>query len=248
MLLTGDEIISAHQAGEIVIDPFVPQNVNSASYDVSLGPFCYRQVPASVRYNRRLPSRMDYGYNPYDAKCIQASWQLDRAISASTLPKMEGVDDNDFVIPIGPKEIILAHTLEFIGSTMLPGGCSITTQMHSRSSSVRNCIDVCGSGGLGDHGYHSIWTLEVQNLSVHYTTYLVVGRRYAQISFYRTETTSRDYAAHGKYQAAADLERLRASWRPTMMLPRTHLDREVGSSDQHQQLIQELIQLHPIER
>lgn len=251
MLLTGEEIIAAHQTGEIVIDPFCPDNVNSGSYDVSLGPLYWRQrVPRRrpfpfAEYHHGVPTRVDQYYNPYSQSQVDATWELHHAESPTVL--LEGIDAQDLVIPIGPKEIILAHTLEFIGSVPQATGTCITTQMHARSSTIRNCIDVCGSGGFGDAGYFSIWTLEVTNLSPHYTTYLVVGRRYAQISFWRTAPTQRNYAHDGKYQADQSLAEMKASWKPTMMLPRAYQDREVGATSEHQTLVQQLLRDHPIE-
>lgn len=38
MILTGKKILEARQAGDIIIDPFVPENVGPNSYDVTLAP------------------------------------------------------------------------------------------------------------------------------------------------------------------------------------------------------------------
>ena len=253
MLMTGDEIGAAREAGEIVIEPFCEANVNTASYDVTLGPFCYRQVSPRRRprpfteYQQGREIRIDPNYNPYDENHIAASWRLDRAVPAFTQAEQEGIDDDDFVIPIKPKEIILAHTLEFIGSVPFHNGIAITTQMHSRSGSVRNCIDVCGSGGWGDHGFCARWTMEVVNTSSYYVEPLVAGRRIAQISFFRTTPILRNYAVEGKYHAGMSLEQLRQSWHPGLMLPRSYLDREVGKPNPHRALIRELIHKYPIE-
>ena len=248
MLMTGDEIVEAHGTGEIAIDPFLPANVNTASYDVALGPFFYRQHPhglatdVSSNSHFRGPTAWRL-YNPYDQRYIEKTWVLETADPAFKFPTMEGIDDDDFVIAIGPKEIILAHTLEFIGSVPQLKGISITTMMHSRSSSVRNCIDVCGSGGFGDAGFCSRWTLEIINNSSHYTTYLVVGRRLAQISFHRIAPIKRDYAQEGKYHGGMSLEELKKNWTPEMMLPRMYKDREVGKANLHQKLINSLLKL-----
>lgn len=257
MILTGDEIIKAHRGGTIAVDPFCLENVNTCSYDVTLGPWFYRQMHPTKRpapfaeYKRGIPlhpARNDY--NPYAQKHIEASWRLYAAEPVGLIGlHIDGVNHDDLVVPIEPKEIILAHTLEFIGSVPQPEGISITTAMHSRSSSVRNCIDVCGSGGWGDHAFFSRWTMEVVNHSPHYTCYLVVGRRIAQISFHRTAPIQRTYRdITGKYQLGDSLEELKRSWTPEMMLPRMYQDREVGKSNRHRRLIQELIHKYPIEQ
>lgn len=250
MLLNGDEILKARRAGEIVIDPFLTANINSHSYDVSLGPFYYQQRPYKTWWLRKgFPTIISDTnvYNPYDEQHTKDAWELCRADEASLLGYVtEGIGRNDLVIPIGPKEIILAHTLEFIGSVPRPEGISITTMMHSRSSSVRSCIDVCGSGGFGDAGFCSRWCMEIVNTSPHYFCYLVVGRRIAQISFHRTEPIQRDYAQEGKYHAGLSLEELREKWHPSMMLPRVYQDREVGKPNRHRKLINQLIKKYPI--
>jgi len=239
MLLTGDEIIKAEVAGEIIIDPFDARNVNTGSYDVTLGPWYYRQQKP---HERMRPVRVPFydSYNPYDQQHVEATWELCCATPATYL-NAKGIAKDDLVISIDPKEIILAHTLEFIGSVPQPDGISTTTQMHSRSSSVRNGIDVCGSGGFGDHGFCSRWTMEIVNTSPYYTTYLVVGRRYAQISFFRTSPIQRNYAAEGKYHAGKALADLRVSWHPSMMLPRVYEDYEVTAGTPNKALIENLL-------
>lgn len=242
MLLTGDDIVKARAAGEIVIDPFDARNVNTGSYDVTLGPWYYRQRQP---HEREQPLRV-YAhecYNPYDQEHTEGTWKLCSADPATYL-NAKGIFKDDLVISIGPKEIILAHTLEFIGSTPQPErGISVTTQMHSRSSSVRNGIDVCGSGGFGDAGFCSRWTMEVVNTSPHYTTYLVVGRRYAQISFFRTNPIHRNYADEGKYHAGKSLADLQATWHPSMMLPKAYDDYEVTKGNSNKDLIEKLLQI-----
>lgn len=248
MLLNGDDIIKARDAGEIIIDPFDKRNVNTGSYDVSLGPWYYRQRELADRNNQFWEVHTDEqenGYNPYDQNHIRSTWMLCQAIPEDRLSAcISGVASDDLIIPIGPKEIILAHTLEFIGSIPYHTGIKITTQMHSRSSSVRNGIDVCGSGGFGDHGFCSRWTMEIVNTSPRYTAYLVVGRRYAQISFFRTNLIQRDYAKEGKYQAAGkSLADLQKSWHPSMMLPKAYKDWEVEEGTPNKVLIEKLLKL-----
>jgi len=256
-LMNGNDILDARAREEIVIDPFMEDNVNTGSYDVRLGPFYYRQGSSSwntiIAYHEH--PYLSAPYNMYDARHVEVAWVLNRAIkvhdywediASLLLPRAPrefiGIDPNDYIIPIGPKEIILGHTLEFIGSVPQPDGAiSITTQMHSRSSSVRNCTDVCGSGGYGDHGFCGRWTMEIVNHSQHHTAILVVGRRIAQISFYRTAPIKRDYAAEGKYHAGLALKELQTQWQPDMMLPRSYDDWEVKQGTPHRELIEEML-------
>lgn len=240
MLLTNNEIIDAHHSYEIVIDPFDHRNVNSASYDVRLGPHYFVQGPPP-------PGSMRYGgcpvYDLHNSEVVNAVWQHKIATPVATSGPANGSEPSQqYVIWIKPKQIILAHTLEFIGS---PGAqANITTQMHSRSSSVRNCIDVCGSGGWGDHGFCNRWTMEIVNTSPEYAIPLVVGTRIAQISFFRTKTAHQDYATHGKYQNTSNLEEMKVNWRPEMMLPKSYNDWESEKGVPDKDLIQRLIDKH----
>ena len=71
--------------------------------------------------------------------------------------------------------------------------------------------------------------MEVTNNSRYYTIPLVVGRRVAQIVFFETEpieNIEQDYIRTGKYQHSEQIEDLKRSWRPQMMLPRMYDDRE----------------------
>lgn len=98
--------------------------------------------------------------------------------------------------------------------------------MKARSSFGRNFIEVCKCAGLGDVGYINRWTMEITNNSRYYQIPLVVGRRIAQITFFKTGMTG-DYAKGGKYQDGARLSELIESWRPDAMLPKLYRDWEL---------------------
>lgn len=71
--------------------------------------------------------------------------------------------------------------------------------------------------------------------SRYYCIPLVVGRRIAQIVLFDTDGTlsaraggtQQSYEQSGKYQQSSDLAQLRANWRPSDMLPKMYLDREI---------------------
>ena len=84
--------------------------------------------------------------------------------------------------------------------------------------------------------------MEVVNHSPYYSTSLLVGRRYAQISFHRTAPIHRAYTSTGKYQTSEVLDELKKNWTPETMLPRMYEDREVGKKNPHQQLIRSLVE------
>ncbi len=218
MLLGKPEIERNIASGDIVIDPFEPENLGSAQYDVTIGENFYREA-----------NHFGSLYNPFDEKQVRQKWELCRAIThedwieRSGAP-LVGVHDNDKLIIVGPGETILAHTQEFIG-----GACNhITTMMKARSSMGRNFFEVCKCAGMGDAGYFNRWTMEVTNNSRFHQIPIVVGRRVAQLLFFAIEPVAAAdvYDVAGKYQSSKSLAELKASWSPEQMLPKQWRDRE----------------------
>lgn len=200
--------------GLIIIDPYEPENVKGASIDVCLGEYYYRLQKTSGSRIRNL----------YSPNCARELWgQVQRA---KTLQEHDIVLDNvrpdEQIILLGPKEMIMAHTAEFVGSKN-----GFVAEIKGRSSFRRNAFTVCGDGNWGDPGYIGRWTMVLENHS-HDTVPLVVNRRIAQIIFdevyegenYHTEGVG------GKYQRAKSLEEIKASWTPDIFLPQMHHDRE----------------------
>jgi dCTP deaminase len=219
----------------IIIEPFCESHLATSSYDVTLGPFFYReQRPSNYEENCLFP------YNPYSKKQVEQIWgkpfeaqkvssileQKNQEVFKEVLK--EGISTKDSVIWIRPGETILAHTNEFIG-----GLHSITTMMKARSSFGRNFIEICKCAGWGDIGYINRWTMEITNNSKYYTIPLVVGRRIAQIVFFKTEgilDSAYPEITNSKYQKTTTFAVLQKNWNPQMMLPRLYLDRECSSS------------------
>lgn len=207
--------------GTVIIDPFVNFNLKTSSYDVTLGEWYWKE---------RNPSGRHTVHNMYDKKSTDKVWEGPcRAELASDLRDrvgvtLENIPDGAKVILLGPGETILGHTNEFIGGRQI-----CVAKMYARSSLGRNFIEVCKDAGWGDIGYFNRWTMEITNNSKHFSIPLVVGRRIAQMVFYEVEPLEGDYVGEkGKYQISAELEELKKVWHPDMMLPRMHLDKEVG--------------------
>lgn len=218
----------------IVIHPFDDRNVNTSSYDVSLGDWYF--VERRPSWWRRLIGRPGI-YNIWDYDAVKRHWgDPQGALTARmVMPKWfgrwkwKGIDPDDLVILVPPKHTILAHTVEFIGGreAIKLNDYPPTTMMKARSSYGRNGIEVCKCAGYGDVGYVNRWTMEITN-NLHSTVPLVVGRRIAQIVFMETgPLDGGSYETTGKYQATADLDALKAGWSPWAMLPRLDRDRDV---------------------
>jgi len=218
MALSDTAIRERIQSGTIVIDPLKDKHLGTSSYDVSLGPWFFReQKPQNMRV-----------YNVYNPRHTEQVWGKEPEYAPYTQDALEevefvGIAPDDRVILIEPGETILAHTEEFIG-----GKDHITTMMKARSSMGRNFLEVCKCAGWGDVGYVNRWTMEITNNSRYYSIPLVVGRRIAQIIFFDVgEIENQDYTATGKYQTTPDLEEIKANWSPQMMVPKMYNDREI---------------------
>jgi dCTP deaminase len=220
MALSDKRILEEMEAGNVIIDPFVRSNLNTSSYDVTLGDWYYREHPIDSRI-----------FNIWSKGHVERVWgEPKRALPArrelASYPgfNFEGFDPGDQIILIEPGETILAHTREFIGGRR----CN-TTMMKARSTMGRNFIEVCKCAGWGDVGYNNRWTMEITNNSRHHIIPLVIGRRIAQICFFHTGEALDDYGSSqdGKYQNSTDMEEMKRSWDPSMMLPRLYKDREI---------------------
>ncbi len=233
-VLSNKQILEALNKGEIIIDPFDPQNLSTSSYDIRLGEYYYEEqiTPA---YWGNLPI-----FNPYDKERVDRVWgRFQKALPAHEVYAQHykgqrkfdliGIEDVDLIILIPPQATILAHSQEFIG-----GVRNHTSMMKARSSFGRSFIEVCKCAGWGDIGYFNRWTMEITNNSQYYSIPLVVGRRIAQIAFLQTGSiidqelgVIDDYSLEGKYQTTSDLQKLKDSWVPEMMLPQLYKDRDI---------------------
>ena len=163
-LLSDVSIKRAMGNGSIIIEPFIPSNLATTSYDVTLGPFFFRETNPEPGYGtqRLSPSFLPFFalltlnydvyhtctlgiYNPYSKDMVDQIWgtpqkaESHKQWSERMGSKMlDNIGPDDLIIWIKPGETILGHTMEFIG-----GRNSITTMMKARSSMGRNFIEVC---------------------------------------------------------------------------------------------------------
>lgn len=214
------EIREGFDSGNIVIDPFNDKHVNGSSYDVLLGEYFYK---SGNEYTNTL-------YNPYDEEAVAKHFgevmraeplaEHSRIIEQLGIKAIKNIPADHPVIILRPHERILAHTHEFIG---IKQG---TTSMQARSSTGRNGIVVCMDAGWGDPGYINRWTMEIKNHNEQYVV-IPIGIRIAQIVFHHTGAVDGEYSSlSGKYQTtgAHDLETIKANWKPSDMLPKSHKD------------------------
>ena len=219
-LLSRPQILRYMEEGDIVVEPFERRNLGTASYDVRLGPWFFRE------HMQRGTPRV---FNPLDENEVREYWgQPEFAVSAGVWMAKNGplqnIDASDLIVVIERGETILSHSIEFIG-----GRHCVTTEMRARSTMGRNGMTVCKCAGWGDVGFCNRWTMEMTNLSGR-AIVLPVGLRVAQIAFYAVDPIDADsYAGDGgKYQGTDDVAAMMAGWRPEQMLPRLYADRDIG--------------------
>ena len=229
MLVSRNDILRFMEEGTIVIDPFDEKNLGNSSYDVTLGPYYYRETQPECILYRTSKTPI---YNMYDKKDVRRVWgskHLEAKSLASHNMKLENIEPTDQVIWLDPGESILAHTQEFVG-----GRIDVNTEMKARSSMGRNFITVCRCAGWGDVGYINRWTMEITNNSRFHHIPLVVGRRVAQITFSKVAEIENNHSyeqkSDSKYQTETDLEKLQEQWSPEQMIPRMWLDREINQN------------------
>ena len=221
MALSDKKILESMKEGSIIIEPFKKANLATSSYDVTLGEYFFPE---------QTPKHFENLYNVYDKKHIERVWGTTakrakpaKEILAKYKFEYDSIRPDDLIILLAPGETVLGHTQEFIG-----GRDHITTMMKARSSLGRSFIEVCKCAGWGDVGYINRWTMEITNNSTHYYIPLVVGRRIAQSIFFETGPILKsDYAKGGKYQSSGSVKQLKKNWKPTDMLPRLYLDRDI---------------------
>lgn len=198
----------------IFIEPFNPANLATDCYDVTLGEWYFRPTNRGSRI-----------FNPY---CSQGVWDLwgepQEAQSASVeferqrVPVPQAISPDDRVIIIEPHEMILAHTVEFIGGTVNVAGC-----MQGKSGWSRAGISVCRDAGLGDIGYINRWTMEITNENPHHSVPLIVGRPIAKIAFFECRNSLEETDLYGgSYQKSTNLEEIKRNWTPKNMLPKLY--------------------------
>lgn len=219
MVLTDTDILKAREDGNIVIDPFDENLLQSGSIDLLLG----------ENYIRMKSERGHNILNPYSEASVLAGFSEPRVMKTASEwndrghgiglgmahKELEGISPDDKILILSPGDRILGHTEEFIGSRQ-----GYITSMQAKSSTGRTAILVCACAGWGDVGYINRWTMEIKNDGPK-PIVLVSGRPIAQLVFHKVLGTPRKiYGDTGTYQSGSDLETIKANWKPEDMLPR----------------------------
>ncbi len=177
-----------------------PPKLGNCSMDVRLGKNIWRMAKG-----KNSPSLLNPWSPPRDL------WKMDE----STLSDgKHGIPAGNRYHLLGAGEMVLAHTIEFVG-----GVSDITTMMKARSSIGRYNITVCKCAGWGDIGFINRWTLEITNGNA-FPVVLPVGEYISQIVFIYAGKTKSLYSLKGSYQSSQNQQELIESWTPSSMLPK----------------------------
>jgi dCTP deaminase len=208
------EMIAARKSGQIVIEPYSSELLNSSSYDVRLGGYFYRaeRVGHRVDFSPYDEGEVrDYYAGPYKAM-RHKDW-----CSRNQRQPFHGIGEDEHIIVLAPGECILGHTVEYIGARY-----GATTMMKARSSLGRINISACDDAGWGDVGYINRWTMEIRNKNKDVWVPLVAGMPIGQIVFFWVAGATVDYGEQGHYQGDKDLRKVKKSWKPEGMLPQIY--------------------------
>lgn len=200
--------------GNIVIEPFCAENLQSSSYDLTLGEYYFVRVhiePGII--------------NVYDPEIVKKIWgEVKQAVLAKDLKEKrfalgnlwKEIKDEDKVILVPPKGVLLIHSHEFAGARN-----GYTTMVRAKSTLERLGITTAISAGFGDVGFINRWTFLLRNEHDNSEVILKVGMPFAQIVFIKCTPTEARYVSNGgRYQSTENLEELMNSWIPEEMLPR----------------------------
>jgi dCTP deaminase len=184
VILTGKAIEDRVLSGEIKIDPYRPEQLNPASYDLRLGAdvwvYCSQWLDANGHPTRVLDSKQQ---NP---------------------GRVEKIGPNGLVVY--PSELYLMHTEEVVCAQSLVG------VVDGKSSIGRLGATVHVTAGYIDPGFHGQITLEVATLGQPVRLY--AGMRIAQLRFHEVTGEVTSYQDRGNYTGEASMGPVPSrSWR-----------------------------------
>ena len=205
-MFLSSSLIKQHRIqGKLIIEPFVENQLQPNSYDITIGDHI-------ARFRKKNSKKV---YLEDDA------WSfLDDTFPIEELYEIQ---DCPRYIPIAAGERILSHTNEFFGSRY-----GSAPSLATRSTIARLGLDICGSAGFGDIGYVNRWTLELQNNSPN-NYHIMVGTKVGQVYFNTVSENSGGirsptHVYDGQYQFYPESythEEMLLAWEPKMMLPKS---------------------------
>ena len=180
-ILSGKAIEKAVMAGEIEIEPFTPEQLNPASYDLTLGD----QVRVYTGPVYAIPKNEFQGQEYHGGDLVQCREILCPSALGITLPEetLDSAKDNPTAIVkmsqagfmLKPGIGYLLHTVERIRTD------KFVPIVDGKSSTGRLFICAHVTAGYGDPGFNGQYTLET---TVTHPVIVYPGMRFAQMRFH----------------------------------------------------------------
>ncbi len=193
MILSGSAIQRAIEDRAIDIDPFNLEQLNPASYDLTLGDeLCVYVNSGADRVHEGAPVR--YWYNLPDAPAVLDAKRESYAYRATMSPDGFVVGSHRGDRP----RVYLMHTRERICTRRF------VPVIDGKSSLGRLGLAIHITAGYGDPGFDGQYTLEVVALGESVKIY--PGMRIAQVRFHALEhhgVVAPNYQTHGHYTGKA---------------------------------------------
>lgn len=185
-MLLAKEIKSEIEAGNILVEPFIEENLAVNSIDVRLQDKLVTYMPIEIVLIKTGKYKGKY-------KVTYKQEDLDNVI-------IDPKEDNEtFEYDIPEEGLLLDKHLLYLGSTIEKAGSEKYVPMYEgRSSMARLGIQSHISAGFGDINFKSNWTLEI--IVVH-NTFLYPNMRIGQVYFQRVDEDALEDAIKykGKY-------------------------------------------------
>lgn len=172
-ILSDSAILKSIESGDIEIDPFVPEHVNAASYDVTLG----RQVTI---YRRWVDFNLHYQADVLGPRDGRDLHPVDKIMDVK-----EETEVTSFTIDpqvgwiLKPNIGYLMHTEERIRVSR-----RLEPVLDGKSSTGRLFMHIHVTAGYGDPGFNGQFTLEVL---VRHPLRVYPGMRIGQVRFHTVE-------------------------------------------------------------
>lgn len=187
-LLTGPEIARRVKTGELVIEPFNPENVNPNSYNLCL-------CDQLLVYKKNKPLHDWHAFREYQRTTGGAKWN-DPCYPPILEPLDMGIEEETEPLQIVPKGLVLYPGVLYLGATLehteTPG---LAPKIDGRSSIGRLGKMVHVTAGFGDDGFKGDWTLEIVVIA---PLRVYPGIPICQIAYSTLEGERQPYA--GRYQ------------------------------------------------
>ncbi len=190
-ILTGPEIRAQVFTKRISVDPYIPENVQQNSLDVTLGKeVCvYSDVVDLDIKDSYLRGAFSYEVSQH---LIHRDGGAQLCVKAQNSTKSFEMDASGWLVK--PGILYLMHVEEVLHAPEL------VMTLDGRSSLARLGLIIHFTAGHAETGFHGQYTMEV---SAMHPLRIYPGMRIAQVIFNTVEGKIEDYKARGNYVGAA---------------------------------------------